>query len=74
MMEASHLRLFGVYVTDKHPSVFSEGDFKGFKNVGEGSKAHDKATVGQFGQGAQTMYHWTDVPMILSGEWLLILE
>jgi sacsin len=55
-------------------SVFSEKDFDGFKNVGEGSKAQDKEKIGQFGRGSQTMYHWTDVPMILSGHHLLILE
>lgn len=54
--------------------VFSDNDFKGFKNVGEGSKAHDKAAIGQFGRGSQTMYHWTDVPLILSGRYLVILE
>ncbi|KAL5316261.1 hypothetical protein ACEPPN_015306 [Leptodophora sp. 'Broadleaf-Isolate-01'] len=54
--------------------VFSDDDFKGFKNVGEGSKAHNKTTIGQFGRGSQTMYHWTDVPMILSGKYLLILD
>jgi sacsin len=54
--------------------VFSQDDFEGFKNVGVGSKAHDKATIGQFGRGSQTMYHWTDVPMILSGGVLVILE
>lgn len=54
--------------------VFSDNDFKGFKNVGEGSKAQDKEKIGQFGRGSQTMYHWTDVPMILSGKFLLILE
>ncbi|OBT62242.1 hypothetical protein VE03_08031 [Pseudogymnoascus sp. 23342-1-I1] len=54
--------------------VFSEDDFKGFKNVGEGSKRQNTASIGQFGRGSQTMYHWTDVPMILSGKYLLILD
>ncbi|TVY36879.1 Sacsin [Lachnellula occidentalis] len=54
--------------------VFSDDDFEGFKNVGEGSKAQDKEKIGQFGRGSQTMYHWTDVPMILSGKFLLILD
>ncbi|KAG0646208.1 hypothetical protein D0Z07_8415 [Hyphodiscus hymeniophilus] len=54
--------------------VFSDDDFKGFKNVGEGSKRDKKETIGQYGRGSQTMYHWTDVPMILSGKWLLILD
>ncbi len=54
--------------------VFSDNDWKGFKNVGEGSKEKNENTIGQFGRGSQTMYHWTDVPMILSGKWLVILE
>lgn len=56
------------------PVAFSENDFRGLKNVGEGSKARNKESIGQFGRGSQTMYHWTDVPMILSGEYLLVLE
>lgn len=55
-------------------AVFSEADFNGFKNVGEGNKREDQTAVGQFGRGSQTMYHWTDVPIILSGKHLLILE
>lgn len=55
-------------------AVFTEDNFNGFKNVGEGSKSQDKGTIGQFGRGSQTMYHWTNVPMILSGKYPLILE
>lgn len=54
--------------------VFSQDDFKGFKKIGEGSKAQDTETSGMFGRGSQTMYHWTDSPMILSGGFLIILE
>ncbi|KFY88994.1 hypothetical protein V498_06566 [Pseudogymnoascus sp. VKM F-4517 (FW-2822)] len=31
--------------------VFSEDDFNGFKNVGEGSKRQDMTSIGQFGRG-----------------------
>lgn len=55
-------------------TVFSETDFDGFKNVGEGSKMQDKGSIGQFGRGSQTMFHFTDFPMILSGDYILILE
>lgn len=55
-------------------SVFSEKDFEGLKRVGRGSKRDDPEAIGKFGRGSQTMYHWTDVPMILSGENLAILE
>jgi sacsin len=54
--------------------VFTENDFLGFKNLGQGSKEKDRGSIGQFGLGSQTMFHWTDCPMILSGSWMLILE
>ena len=54
--------------------IFQDKDFDGFKDVGRGSKREDPTTIGKFGRGSQTMYHWTDVPMLLSGEYLLILE
>ncbi|KAH7330503.1 hypothetical protein BKA65DRAFT_404568 [Rhexocercosporidium sp. MPI-PUGE-AT-0058] len=54
--------------------VFSSKDFDGFKNVGEGSKMQEKGSIGQFGRGSQTMFHFTDYPMILSGDYLLILD
>jgi sacsin len=55
-------------------SVFDEKDFTGFKHVGEGSKRKNAAAIGQFGRGSQTMYHFTDTPMLLSGAYLVILE
>ena len=54
--------------------VFSDDDFKGFRDVGKGSKRDNKQAIGQYGRGSQTMYHWTDVPMLLTGKWFLILE
>ncbi|TGO23441.1 hypothetical protein BPAE_0132g00110 [Botrytis paeoniae] len=54
--------------------TFQEADFKGFKNVGLGSKREDKSTIGMFGRGSQTMFHFTDNPILLSGSYLLILD
>jgi sacsin len=54
--------------------TFQGKDFDGFKDVGRGSKREDSTTIGKFGRGSQTMYHWTDVPMLLSGGYLVILE
>lgn len=54
--------------------VFSAADFEGLKHVGRGSKRDDSATIGKFGRGSQTMFHYTDVPMIISGPSLLILD
>lgn len=54
--------------------LFSEKDFEGFKQIGRGSKADDETSIGMFGRGAITMYHFTDIPMILSGSYFLILD
>ena len=54
--------------------TFQEKDFEGLKHVGRGSKRDDPSTIGKFGRGSQTMYHWTDVPMLLSGSSVVILE
>lgn len=55
-------------------TVFSAKDFAGFKDIGLGSKSDDATSTGMFGRGALTMYHFTDVPMIISGSSLLILD
>ena len=54
--------------------MFSENDFKGFKDIGQGGKRGDAASTGMFGRGALTMYHFTDVPMLLSNDSFVILD
>ena len=54
--------------------VFTEQDFAGFKEIGQGGKSNDETTTGMFGRGALTMYHFTDVPLLISGEYILILD
>jgi sacsin len=54
--------------------MFLDEDFEGLRNVGRGSKREETWTIGQFGRGAQTMYHWTDVPMLVSGKYFLVLD
>ena len=55
-------------------SVFSDKDFAGFKEIGQGGKQDDATTTGMFGRGAMTMYHFTDVPMLVSGSYFLIID
>ena len=55
-------------------SVFSDKDFAGFKDIGQGGKQEDATTTGMFGRGAMTMYHFTDVPMLISGGFFLVLD
>ncbi|KAG4439308.1 hypothetical protein IFR05_005183 [Cadophora sp. M221] len=66
--------LQGPSLLSHNDGVFSAHDFDGFRNVGEGSKMQNKESIGQFGRGSQTMFHFTDFPMILSGDYLLILD
>ena len=54
--------------------IFSEKDFAGFKEIGQGGKGDDATTTGMFGRGALSMYHFTDVPMIISGGYYLVLD
>lgn len=54
--------------------VFSMKDFNGFKDIGKGGKKGDPTSTGMFGRGALTMYHFTDVPMLISNESFVVLD
>lgn len=54
--------------------VFSRSDFDSFINVGAGTKAMDPTKIGKYGLGSLTMYHFTDVPSMISGEYFVILD
>jgi sacsin len=54
--------------------VFSEHDFKAFINTGGGSKADDPTKIGKYGLGSLTMYHFTDIPSLISGEYFVIFD
>lgn len=54
--------------------VFTEKDLRSLIRVGVGSKGEDASKLGRFGRGSLTMYHWTCVPMILSGDYLVIFD
>ncbi|KAG9044331.1 hypothetical protein FS837_008337 [Tulasnella sp. UAMH 9824] len=54
--------------------VFSEKDFQGLGNIGRGGKAGDMDSIGRFGLGALSFYHFTELPLAISGSDLLILD
>ena len=54
--------------------VFSENDFRAFINTGGRSKADDPTKIGKYGLGSLTMYHFTDIPCLISGEWFVIFD
>ena len=53
---------------------FSKKDFDGFKDIGQGGKKGDDESTGMFGRGAQSLYHFTDVPMLVSNDAFVILD
>lgn len=55
-------------------AVFSKKDFAGFKDIGQGGKKDDIHSTGMFGRGPLSMYHFTDVPMLLSNDSFLVLD
>lgn len=61
-------------ITVYNDASFTEKDFAGFKSIGQGGKKDDATTTGMFGRGVMTMYHFTDVPMLLSAGYLIILD
>ncbi|XP_053184445.1 sacsin-like [Scomber japonicus] len=53
---------------------FTAEDWKNIVRVGSASKENKLEKIGKFGLGFNTVYHVTDVPSILSGNSLLILD
>ncbi|XP_026768484.3 sacsin-like [Pangasianodon hypophthalmus] len=54
--------------------LFSEEDWKNIVRVGSASKENKFEKIGKFGLGFNAVYHLTDIPSILSGKSLLILD
>lgn len=55
-------------------STFSAGDFDNLTSLANSSKLNDPASTGRFGVGFNSVYHFTDVPMIMSGNYFVILD
>ena len=54
--------------------VFTESDFQALVNVGMGSKSDDTSKIGKYGLGSLTMYLFTDIPSMISGEYFIIFD
>lgn len=48
-------------------AIFRESDFKGIRRVGTGGKESSRDTIGQFGLGALSMFHFCEVSIKISG-------
>ncbi|KAF9994342.1 hypothetical protein BGZ79_000911 [Entomortierella chlamydospora] len=49
---------------------FSEDDFNALCKLGEGSKREDSRKIGRHGVGFNSVYHFTDVPSVVSGSYI----
>ncbi|KAL0183729.1 hypothetical protein M9458_019425, partial [Cirrhinus mrigala] len=54
--------------------LFSQEDWKNIVKVGSASKQNNVEMIGKFGLGFNAVYHVSDIPSILSGNTLLILD
>ncbi|XP_056145580.1 sacsin [Lampris incognitus] len=54
--------------------LFTKDDWENITRIGAASKENMVEKIGKFGLGFNTVYHLTDVPSILSGSTLLILD
>ena len=54
--------------------VFTDADFKAFIQTGAGTKASDSGKIGRYGLGSLTMYHFTDIPSLISGDYFVIFD
>ncbi|KAJ7736786.1 hypothetical protein DFH07DRAFT_842830 [Mycena maculata] len=54
--------------------VFSPKDFEGICKTGIGGKEQRTNTIGQFGLGVLSMFHFTEMAMIVSGNQVLFLD
>ncbi|KAJ7749524.1 hypothetical protein DFH07DRAFT_942043 [Mycena maculata] len=55
-------------------AVFTAEDFRGLRMIGQGGKASDPDSIGRYGLGALSLFHFTDVVQLISAEYLLILD
>ncbi|KAI8499261.1 hypothetical protein Bbelb_230250 [Branchiostoma belcheri] len=53
---------------------FTEQDWENLRNTSRSAKKADPMKIGRFGQGFNSVYHLTDLPMILSGHHVAILD
>ncbi|PIL32619.1 hypothetical protein GSI_05323 [Ganoderma sinense ZZ0214-1] len=64
----------GPAVIAHNDAEFTMDDIRGICRIGRGGKEDREGTIGRFGLGALSFYHFSEVAMILSGSYLLLLD
>ncbi|GLC59948.1 hypothetical protein PLESTB_001557000 [Pleodorina starrii] len=55
-------------------AVFSPSDFANISRIGQDSKASRPTSIGRFGLGFNAVYHFTDLPCFVSGDYLVMFD
>ena len=55
-------------------AVFTKNDFENIRRLNAGTKESDTTKIGKFGLGFNAVYHLTDVPCFLSGNYILYFD
>jgi sacsin len=55
-------------------AVFSPADFHNIARIGQDSKIDRPAAAGRFGLGFNAVYHFTDLPSFVSGDYLVMFD
>eukprot|EP01080_Neovahlkampfia_damariscottae_P004758 gene4758-8340_t len=55
-------------------SIFKETDYKSLSKLGDSEKKDNEETTGRFGIGFNSIYHITDTPCIVSGDYFTFLD
>ncbi|CAB4479085.1 uncharacterized protein OCT59_027473 [Rhizophagus irregularis] len=63
-----------IYNSAVFSSVAPNDDFKSLRNLGIGGKSNDDTKIGKFGIGFNCAYHFTDLPSVLSGQYIAFLD
>jgi sacsin len=70
--EMVHFNGPSLYAYNDKP--FKEGDFANICKLGGGGKKNSLDKIGKFGLGFNSVYHYTDLPSIVSGEYVVIFD
>jgi sacsin len=55
-------------------AVFTESAFRSLSEIGQASKLEKIMATGRFGLGFNSVFHWTDVPQIVSSDYLVMFD
>ena len=74
LLGPSMAELQGPSVIVFNDAKFTESDFKSLASIGQGSKLDRLAATGRFGLGFNSVYHITDTPTFVSGDYLVLFD